>query len=43
MSDILFLENHPAWTWTDLMATPDKIVAGLRMLDQEKVKNAKLQ
>lgn len=36
MSDVLFLDAHPGWSYADLMATPDTIVAGLRLLDAEK-------
>lgn len=40
MSDIVFLANHPGWTWNDLMQTPDRIVAGMRLLDRELAKRA---
>jgi hypothetical protein len=38
MGDILFLDRHPGWTWGDLMATPEHIVAGMKLLDFEKGK-----
>lgn len=33
MSDILFLDKHPGWTWADMMEAPEAIVEGLRELD----------
>ena len=39
MADVIFLEKHPAWTWADLMATPDEVVAAIRILDHEKAKH----
>lgn len=38
MSDIVFLDQHPGWSWADLMDAPDRIVMGLRLLDREKGK-----
>lgn len=38
MRDVLFLDTHPGWSYADLLATPDVIVEGLRMLDAEKAK-----
>jgi hypothetical protein len=36
MADVIFLDKHPGWSWTDLMAAPDHIVAGMRELDRAK-------
>jgi hypothetical protein len=38
MADLVFLDKHPGWTYADLCATPDAIVAGLRILDRERAK-----
>lgn len=42
MADVLFLDSHPAWTWADLMATPDDVVAALKLLDAKKRQAAPL-
>ena len=33
---ILFLDQHPGWSWSDLMTTPDDIVDGLMDLANRK-------
>lgn len=33
---ILFLDQHPAWSWSDLMDAPDDIVDGLMDLANRK-------
>ena len=43
MSDVIFLERHPGWSWSDLMAAPDVIVQGLRLLDRKKAEHANKQ
>lgn len=41
MADVVFLVTHPGWSYADLMATPDLIVAGIRLLDQKRAQAAK--
>jgi hypothetical protein len=41
MSDVLFLDRHPSWTWSDLQATPDSIVAGMMELDAQKARQSR--
>jgi hypothetical protein len=41
MADVLFLDAHPGWTYPAMLATPDTIMEGLRMLAIEKAKAAK--
>lgn len=36
MSDVIFLEAHPGWTWADLMDTPDDVVAALKLLAEKR-------
>ena len=36
LSDVIFLDAHPGWSWADLMAAPDPIIGGLRLLDRKK-------
>jgi hypothetical protein len=36
MADVIFLDKHPGWSWADLLAAPDEVVAGLRLLDRKK-------
>ena len=38
MMDVLFLDQHAGWSFTDLMAAPDELIAALRLLDYEKAK-----
>ena len=40
LSDVLFLDKHPSWSWSDLMNTPDEVVRAMRLLDQERAKQA---
>lgn len=37
--DVLFLDRHPAWSWTDLMDAPDDVIEAMRLLDREKAKH----
>lgn len=39
--DVLFLDAHPAWTWRDLMDTPDDVVQLLRRLDAKRAERRK--
>jgi hypothetical protein len=39
VSAVLFLDRHPGMSWADLMATPDRIVTMMRMLDFEKARH----
>ncbi len=32
-SDVVFLVNHPGWTWRDLQETPDDVIADMRAAD----------
>lgn len=41
MSAIIFLDRHPGWTWADLMATPDDVVAAMNLLDAKHIEVAK--
>ncbi len=34
LADVLFLANHPAWTWRDLEDTPEDVLASLRILER---------
>ena len=36
MADVIFLDSHPGWSWSDLMSTPDVVVAGLRLVERKK-------
>ena len=36
MRDIIFLDKHPGWSYADLLATPDDIVAGLLLLESKR-------
>jgi hypothetical protein len=40
LDDILFLDRHPAWTYTDLLAAPEGIVDGLKRLDFKRASGA---
>lgn len=32
LADVLFLADHPAWTWRDLEETPEDVLALTRQL-----------
>lgn len=32
LADVLFLANHPAWTWRDLEETPEDVIGLMRQL-----------
>lgn len=34
--DAMFLANHPGWSWRDLQDAPARVVAALKVIDQER-------
>lgn len=36
LDDILFLDRHPGWSWSDLQAAPLEIVDGMKRLDYKR-------
>ena len=34
LADVLYLANHPQWTWRDLEETPEDVLACLRILER---------
>lgn len=34
VADAMFLTNHPGWTWADLQATPARVLAAIRLIDE---------
>lgn len=36
LDDILFLDRHPGWSYADLLAAPETIVDGIKLLDNKK-------
>ena len=41
MADVVFLAEHPGWSWQQLQDAPDLIVAGIRLLDRKRAQAAK--
>jgi hypothetical protein len=34
LADVMFLDAHPGWTWADLQAAPDDVIAIMRALQR---------
>ena len=41
LADVLFLANHPAWTWRDLQDTPEDVLAMLGILERAQAEREK--
>ncbi len=33
-NEVVFLHNHPGWSWRDLQETPDDVIELMRELDR---------
>ena len=38
LADVLFLANHPQWTWRDLEDTPEDVIVLMRRLGREQAR-----
>ena len=38
LADVVFLANHPAWTWRDLESTPEDVIDIMRQYERQQAR-----